>query len=288
MKFSTDDATFYEDGNQIEYWTGEHPIEDRVFRTSTFAQTKTFCKENGMELYVQLENGDTIESDDYTPSNVIYELQIGYHTNKARNYQRAITTDFTVENTLFETHEDKKIIYTHIMPQHHNDNVYEVCANHLDVICEVARLNNETDIFHTIDPVSFEIKQGDDVEIWSDIKVWVREPCEIEGETLLYQKETVHAYWYKEGVYEENYYTEKFYDPIDGHILHFEIKSFNTRDHYTVTIMGYDRHEWEVTDGIHGDYHGYYYFDSWEEVEEFFREEYGKTLVMLKETTKRY
>lgn len=65
LKFATDDATFYEDGNQLEYYVGEgHPIHDRVLKTCTLAEAKKFCEEECRTLYIQLENGDEIELGD--------------------------------------------------------------------------------------------------------------------------------------------------------------------------------------------------------------------------------
>lgn len=64
VKFDTTEATFYEDGNQIEYFVGE-TIADRRFENMTFEQAKNFCEEKGIDLYVQLEDGDTIEAEEY-------------------------------------------------------------------------------------------------------------------------------------------------------------------------------------------------------------------------------
>ena len=64
VKMTTTEATYYEDGNQIEYFVGE-TIADRRFENMTFEQAKTFCEDKDIELFVQLENGDEISAEQY-------------------------------------------------------------------------------------------------------------------------------------------------------------------------------------------------------------------------------
>ena len=222
--------------------------------------------------------------------NKIIELQVGYHVNKNREYQRVITNEY-FDDYLFEhQHYDDgayNISYSRRKPVIKNKNVDKVCDN-MSLVLENARLNYESDkkIIATIrdDKLVF----GDDIDIWGDIKVWVKGVYpKYQPNILKYKKHSYHSHYLRDGVNEEKLVTDKFYH--DGHEIRFSIETSNISNRYTAIISGFNRYKFEVYDtGFEGRYHGYYYFNNFREVKEFFRERYGLELVQDGETIKHH
>ena len=208
----------------------------------------------------------------------IIELQVGYHANKTIPYQRIIcNTDFT--NPKFEINNNGEVAYTETCPKHWVPEVEQVCKN-IDTILQVAKLNQEANqMIATISSEDFTtIHTGNDVDIWKDIKVWNNGTYPTHKKSKLeYIKHSYTNKYLRRGISEIKMVTETIYH--NGHELHFQIDSSTWQNRYTVNIMGTHRLTRELTDGIHGDYHGYRYFKSFEEVQNWFNKEYGVTLV---------
>ena len=212
----------------------------------------------------------------------IIELQVGYHENKNNPFQRIICdTDFT--NPYYECKgENYSIYYSKDQPKHRNESVYKAC-NNLDVILEVAKMNYENNgIVATIR--DDKIITGDDIDIWKDIKVWINGTYPKKQPTKLkYRKHSYHSRYLKSGINEIKMFTDKIY--IDkginrGHVVSFEIKSSTFQSYYHIIYDGYNRKKFEAyPDGFSGRYHGYEYFDTFEEMQDFFKEKFNVTLV---------
>lgn len=208
-------------------------------------------------------------------SDTIYELQVGYHVDKRVPYQRIICdTDFT--NHYYEVNNDRQVEYSKEQPKHWIPEVEEACEN-IDLILEVAKLNYDADkMVATIR--DNKIVTGEDIDIWNDIKVWNNgEYPKFQDNRLKYVKHSYHNKYLRSGIDEVEMQTGKLYHK--GHVLHFTITSSTFQDRYTVILMGTDRLTKELTDNIHGEYHGYRYFESFEDMQSWFDEEYGVRLV---------
>ena len=217
--------------------------------------------------------------------NKIIELQVGFHVDKLRRYQRIITNEY-FDEYLFE-HQDYNdgkynISYSKDKPNIHDETVSQICDN-ISIILENAKLNYESDsMFATIrfNDVTgeWELKYANEMDIWKDVKVWITGVYpKYQGNTLFYTKHSYHSKYLRDGVNEEKLNTDTFYHKGDE--ISFSIETSNISNRYTAIISVYNSYEWEATDAIHGRYHGYYYFDNFREVQEFFRERYGKELV---------
>ena len=85
--------------------------------------------------------------------NKIIELQVGFHVDKLRRYQRIITNEY-FDEYLFE-HQDYNdgrynISYSKDKPSIRDETVSQICDN-ISIILENAKLNYESDsIFATI------------------------------------------------------------------------------------------------------------------------------------------
>ena len=212
--------------------------------------------------------------------NQVYELQVGYHTNSTIPYQRIICdTDFT--NPLYEVNNEGKVEYSKEQPKHWIPEIETVCSN-IKLILEVAKLNQKAGkMIATIR--NNQIITGDDINIWEDIKVWNNGTYPKKQDVeLFYTKHSYHNKYLKRGINEVKMVTEKLY--YEGHILYFIIKSSTFQDRYTVELMGTHRLTRELTDGIHGDYHGYRYFNTFEDVQNWFWSKYKVKLVKDGET----
>lgn len=209
-------------------------------------------------------------------TDTIYELQVGFHNNKLIPYQRIICdTDFT--NPYYEINLNGRVGYSKIPPTHWVSEV-EVACRHIDLIMEVAKMNyNAGKMIATISSDNT-INVGEDIDIWKDIKVWNNgEYPKIQSDKLYYDKHSYHNKYLKSGINKIEMVTDSIY--YNGHVLHFIIESSTFQDRYTVNIMGVDRLKRELTNYIHGDYHGYRYFNSFQDVQNWFKESYGVRLI---------
>lgn len=66
MKFDTTDVTWYEDGEMIEYWTGEGRPQDRVCKEASLKEAIEFAKTNKMCLSIQPVEQDACLFVDYS------------------------------------------------------------------------------------------------------------------------------------------------------------------------------------------------------------------------------
>lgn len=207
-------------------------------------------------------------------SDTIFELQVGYHNNKTIPYQRIICdTDFT--NPYYEVNNKGEVEYSKVQPKHWIPEVETACKN-IDLILEVAKRNhNAGNMIATIR--DNHIITGDDMDIWNDIKVWNNgEYPKKQDIRLGYVKKSYHSPYLKSGINEIKMITDKLYH--NGHVLHFIIESSTRQNRYTVNIIGKHRLTRELTNMIHGDYHGYEYFNSFDKVQDYFQEKYNVRL----------
>ena len=211
----------------------------------------------------------------------ILEFTVGFHACETNPFQRMICdTDFT--NPYYECKgEDWKIYYSKEQPNHWNEDVYNACKN-IDLILEVAKMNFENpNMVATIR--DGEIITGNDMDIWKDIKVWAysnhvypkKQPVR-----LPYHKHSYHNRYLRSGINEIKMNTNEIYVPSDGTLRSFEIESSTWQDYYHVCFNVYNRYKFEAYhDGFSGRGHGYAYFDSFEEMQNWFSELYGVRLV---------
>lgn len=66
MKFYTDEVTWYEDGNMIEYWTTEDYPQDRICKECSLKDAIAFAQEKKLCLYIQTAEQDAGLFVDYT------------------------------------------------------------------------------------------------------------------------------------------------------------------------------------------------------------------------------
>lgn len=218
--------------------------------------------------------------------NKIIELQVGFHENKLRRYQRILTNEYFNDYLFEHQHYNDgayNITYSRKKPEIKDEEVNKVCDN-ISLILKNARLNYESDetILATIR--DNQLIYGDDIDIWKDIKVWINGVYpKYQGNTLFYEKHSYHSHYLRDGVNEEKLITNEFYH--EGDVIGFTIETSNISNRYTAIIHGFNRYKFEVySTGFEGRYHGYYYFDSFKEVQQFFKEKYNKKLVQKGET----
>lgn len=211
----------------------------------------------------------------------ILEFTVGYHSTNKNPFQRMICdTDFT--NPYFECKgDDWKIYYSKSQPKHWNEEVYKACSD-IDTVLEVAKLNFESpNMVATIR--DGEIITGGEMDIWNDIKVWAYSNDvypKVQPDRLHYRKHSYHSHYLRSGINEIKMFTDKVYVPSDGTVRSFEIKSSTWQDYYHICYDVYNRCKFEAYhDGFSGRGHGYAYFDTFEEMQEWFMELYGVRLV---------
>ena len=218
--------------------------------------------------------------------NKIIELQIGFHSNKARRYQRVITNEFFDEYKFEHQSKDNKfnITYSANKPPIKDEKVSIACDN-MELVLESAKINYESKdrIASTIR--DGKIITGDDMDIWKDIKVWILGVYpKYQSNILHYKKISTSSRYIKDGFTEDKLITDKIYCR-NGEIVSFTIESHNMSNRYTAIIDGFNRYKFETySDGFSGRYHGYYYFDNFKQVQEFFKTKYNKILVQKGET----
>lgn len=216
--------------------------------------------------------------------NKIIELQIGFHTTSQMRFQRVITNEYFDEYQ-FEHHSNDghyTISYSAQKPQIKDNEVSKACDN-MDLVLKCAKINFENnDIVATIR--NDEIVFGNEIDIWKDVKVWIKGTYDkYQSQTLFYTKHSYSNKYLKDGFTEDKLLTDSFY--FKGDVIRFEIESYNMRNRYTAIIDGYNRYKFEAYNtGFEGRYHGYYYFNSFKEVQEFFKSRYNKILVQKGET----
>ena len=109
---------------------------------------------------------------------------------------------------------------------------------------------------------------------------------------LSYEKHSYHSHWLKSGINEIKMTTEKFIRK-DGSEIRLQIDSSTFQDYYHISFTGFNKEEFERTDGIHGHFHGYHFHDNngdkfttFEQVRKFMEETYGFRLVKKGKTRK--
>lgn len=210
---------------------------------------------------------------------MIYELQVGFHSNRTIPYQRIIC-DKDFKNYYYEVNDNGKVKYSKEQPSHWIPEVEEACQN-IDLILKVAEMNFKAG--KMIATIRDNNIITEDIDIWGDIKVWRNgEYPKNHNPKLEYVKKSIHNKYLKSGINKVSMITDELY--YEGDVLHFEIESSTFQFNYTVNIMGYDRLTSELTNNIHGYYHGYAYFKTFEEVQEWFMENYNVKLVKRGET----